>query len=64
LELFPAAIDLEALDLQQARMLRTWFVAHVEIKPHRTPAQRKPSTRSRKKKQSDGFIQLSLLNEA
>jgi deoxyribodipyrimidine photo-lyase len=57
-ELFPAALDLDALDWQQAQMLRTWFVAHVEIKPHQ-PATRK--SRSRRRQQSD-FIQLSLLN--
>jgi deoxyribodipyrimidine photo-lyase len=31
LDLFPAALDLSALDLSQARALRTWFVAHVNI---------------------------------
>lgn len=61
LDLFPAAIDLDNLDLQAASMLRTWFVAHVEIKPHKVRS-RPSSKTSRRKKQSDGFIQLSLLN--
>jgi deoxyribodipyrimidine photo-lyase len=58
--LFPTALDLDQLDLEQARLLRTWFVAHVEIKPHSINT-RKPS--SRKTKQLDGFVQLSLLND-
>ncbi|WP_263975338.1 hypothetical protein [Leptolyngbya sp. 7M] len=58
LDLFPTAIDLDQLDLQAAKMLRTWFVAHVEIKPQPTP--RRQSKRKRKK-QADGFVQLSLL---
>lgn len=60
--LFPEAIDLDNLDLQAAKMLRTWFVAHVEVRPHKITPRKKSSTRSRKK-QSDDYIQLSLLNE-
>ena len=52
-ELFPTAIDLDSLDLQQAEALRSWFVAHVDIKP------RKTSTRQPKPEPKD--IQLSLL---
>ncbi len=59
LDLFPAAIDLDQLDLEAAKMLRTWFVAHVEIKPHPTT---KRQSKRRHKKQADGFIQLSLLS--
>ncbi|MBF2047463.1 MAG: deoxyribodipyrimidine photo-lyase [Elainella sp. C42_A2020_010] len=59
LDLFPAAIDLDQLDLEAAKMLRTWFVAHVEIKPHPTT---KRQSKRRPKKQADGFIQLSLLS--
>jgi deoxyribodipyrimidine photo-lyase len=51
--LFPAAIDLETLDLPQAQALRTWFVAHVDIKPHRT-TRRKPKPEPKQ-------IQLTLL---
>jgi deoxyribodipyrimidine photo-lyase len=57
--LFPIALDLDALDGEQAKMLRTWFVAHVNIAP------RKPKTRTkskRSKRKDDGFIQLSLLD--
>lgn len=53
-EMFPPSLDLEGLDMEGAIALRTWFVAHVEIKPHQ------PKRRS-KKKASDGVIQLSLL---
>jgi deoxyribodipyrimidine photo-lyase len=55
-DLFPAALDLDALDLEQARALRTWLVAHVEIKPHSVSKRRKPNSQEL----SDG-IQLSLL---
>jgi deoxyribodipyrimidine photo-lyase len=58
-DLYPEAIDLAQLDPEQAKMLRTWFVAHVEIQPHRTKPRRKPT----RKKKDDGFIQLSFLNE-
>ena len=34
--LFPAALDLSALDDKQAIALRTWFVAHVNITPPKT----------------------------
>lgn len=58
--LFPTALDLDALNAEQAKLLRTWFVAHVEIKP-RPSTTRKVA--SRKIKQPDKFVQLSLLNE-
>ena len=41
--LFPAALDLDALDTQQYRDLRTWFVAHVDIKPPTTRRRQPPS---------------------
>ncbi|NER84974.1 MAG: deoxyribodipyrimidine photo-lyase, partial [Leptolyngbya sp. SIO1D8] len=31
--MFPPALDLASLDIAQARALRTWFVAHVNIPP-------------------------------
>ncbi|WP_421656542.1 FAD-binding domain-containing protein [Leptothermofonsia sp. ETS-13] len=40
-ELFPPPLNLESLDLEQAKALRTWFVAHVEIVPRKLP-RRKP----------------------
>jgi deoxyribodipyrimidine photo-lyase len=61
-DLFPAALDLDALDLEQAAMLRTWFVAHVEIKPQsgrKTTA--RTSTRKTRKQQDSDYIQLNLL---
>ncbi len=57
-DLFPVAIDLAALDLEQAKMLRTWFVAHVDIQPHQSKPRRQPS---RRKLQDDRYLQLSLL---
>lgn len=55
LELFPAALDLDNLDLEQAKAIRTWFVAHVEIIPRKPPRRRKPQP-----PKSDA-MQLSLL---
>jgi deoxyribodipyrimidine photo-lyase len=60
LDLFPSPLDLETLDFEQAKALRTWFVAHVDIQPRKgTPRQRK----SAKYNVDDTFVQLSLLNE-
>ncbi|MEM9264246.1 MAG: deoxyribodipyrimidine photo-lyase [Cyanobacteria bacterium P01_F01_bin.13] len=50
--LFPTALDLDSLDAQQCRDLRTWFVAHVNI----TPAKIR-----RRAKLSSDIEQLSLL---
>lgn len=58
LELFPPPMNLESLDAEQAKALRTWFVAHVEIKP---PRLQRRSPRSRSAKPDDGTTQLSLL---
>lgn len=59
-DLFPPPLDLDALDLEQAKALRTWFVAHVEIQPRKvTPRKRK----SQKTTVSDNFVQLSLLDD-
>jgi deoxyribodipyrimidine photo-lyase len=60
-ELFPPPLDLDSLDAEQAAALRTWFVAHVEIKPRKIPSRKSKSKRS-KKRSPDDFIQLSLLN--
>lgn len=56
-ELFPTALDLENLDEEQAKALRTWFVAHVEIRPHRMTPRRK--TKRTKEKPGD-YQQMSL----
>ncbi|MBD1870083.1 hypothetical protein H6F93_27190 [Leptolyngbya sp. FACHB-671] len=55
IDMFPLPLDLDALDIEGAIALRTWFVAHVEIKPHQS------KRRSKKSKTSDGVTQLSLL---
>ena len=34
-QLFPSGLNLDGLDLNQAELLRTWFVAHVDIKPRK-----------------------------
>ena len=51
--LFPIGLDLDSLDPQQCRDLRTWFVAHVNIPP--------PKVRKRKQKDDANLQQLSLL---
>ncbi|MGJ3253934.1 MAG: FAD-binding domain-containing protein [Elainellaceae cyanobacterium] len=57
LDLFPPPLDLASLDLAGARALRTWFVAHVDIKPRKIPKRKT----SKSKQHDDGSIQLSLL---
>lgn len=52
-DLFPDPLSLDTLDLQQAQALRTWFVAHLDIKP-------RPASR-RQPRRNSGDIQLSLL---
>jgi deoxyribodipyrimidine photo-lyase len=54
--LFPASLDLDTLDLEQAATLRTWFMAHVNVTPRRS------SARASRKKQDPTAIQLSLLD--
>ncbi|NJK37618.1 MAG: deoxyribodipyrimidine photo-lyase [Oscillatoriales cyanobacterium SM2_3_0] len=54
-ELFPKPLDLAGLNETQARALRTWFVAHVDIKP---PQQRR--RRPQQQPQSNEFVQLCL----
>ena len=57
--LFPAALPLDGLDETQAKALRTWFVAHVNIVPAR------PQRRKARKQSGDPNIQqLSLLEES
>jgi deoxyribodipyrimidine photo-lyase len=58
--LFPAALELSSLSEDQARALRTWFVAHVEIQPHRSG--RSESTPKRRKSGHDNPDQLSLFD--
>lgn len=48
--LFPAPLDLAALNLDQAKALRTWFVAHVDVVPPKV----------RKRKSSSPVHQLAL----
>ncbi len=62
LTLFPPPLDLDALDLEQAQALRTWFVAHVDIKPHSSRAgQKTPKTSKRPSADNDYGVQLDLL---
>jgi deoxyribodipyrimidine photo-lyase len=61
-ELFPAALPLKALDEVQARFLRTWFVAHVDVVPAKP--RKRPSSRSHPRSSVDPTIQqLNLLGE-
>jgi len=55
--LFPPPLELESLDGEQATALRTWFVAHVEIRPHRMPPRRKTK---RVKEDAGEYQQMSL----
>ncbi len=55
--LLPPPLNLDALTLAQAKDLRTWFVAHVEIQPHRSKSKRN------RKHQDPNVIQLSLWDE-
>ena len=55
--LFPPPLNLEDLDLDQAKALRTWFVAHVEI----TPPQRRSRPGRSPQADPDGVIQLRLM---
>jgi len=55
--LFPLPLDLDTLNLETAKALRTWFVAHVEIKPRKAPARR----RRKPQHENSDFIQLNLL---
>ncbi|MEL6223909.1 MAG: deoxyribodipyrimidine photo-lyase [Cyanobacteria bacterium J06627_8] len=63
LELFPPPLNLDSLTAAEAKALRTWFVAHVDIKPRKIPP-RKSSTRLSKSPSTkdDGIVQLSLLS--
>ncbi len=61
LELFPASLDLESLDLAQAQALRTWFTAHVNVLPPKGRSRRSPK-KEKKEKPSADFSQLSLLD--
>lgn len=56
-DLFPAALELEALDAAEAKALRTWFVAHVEVKPH---ARSRRQTARRPRTQDDSVTQFTL----
>jgi deoxyribodipyrimidine photo-lyase len=51
-DLYPAALDLDSLDFEQAKALRTWFVAHVDIVPRKVAKQ--------KTKPPSDTLQLSL----
>jgi deoxyribodipyrimidine photo-lyase len=51
--LLPPPLDLTALDDQQAKALRTWFVAHVNIAPRPKRTQKKPRV-------EPDFLQLPL----
>ncbi|MFQ3626633.1 MAG: deoxyribodipyrimidine photo-lyase [Cyanobacteriota bacterium] len=59
LDLFPPPLDLDALDLEQAKALRTWFVAHVDIMPRKVPS-RKQNAKAKTPAPADS-IQLNLL---
>jgi deoxyribodipyrimidine photo-lyase len=41
-KMFPPPLNLDSLDLEQAKALRTWFVAHVNIQPRKTSRRKAP----------------------
>ncbi len=55
-QLYPEPLMLEALTQKQVADLRTWFVAHVNIEPHRQ------RTRKTSKKSDPNQVQLSLFD--
>ncbi len=57
-DLFPAALNLNQLDFEQSKTLRSWLVAQVDIKPHKQTASRRKS----KPQPDPNIIQLSLLD--
>ncbi len=60
-DLYPAALDLDSLDKQQSKILRTWFVTHGSWleNPKRQQVARQKNRQKRKAEQDNG--QLSLL---
>ena len=58
--LFPQPLELEDLTLEQAKALRTWFIAHVDIKPHRPKARSKSARRGRQRQDNANAVQLRL----
>ncbi len=61
--LFPEPLNLDELDEGQAQALRTWFVAHVDIKPRSAKsrsAKSKSSRRRRRGADPSDHVQLSL----
>ena len=58
--IFPFALDLDSLDRQQVKQMRTWFVAHGSwlSNPKRQPFAKK---QNRKKRKPENIGQLSLL---
>lgn len=61
-DLFPMALDLDALTTDQAKMLRTWFMAHVEITPPKRRQSRRNGRRSQSTDADTGVEQLNLLS--
>ncbi len=57
-ELFPPALDLDSLSLEDAQALRTWFVAHVDIKPRKLT----PRKKTRQSQPDPNYIQLTLFS--
>jgi deoxyribodipyrimidine photo-lyase len=58
-DLFPLPLDLDALDLEQAKALRTWFVAHVTMTPRSTSRSTPRSTPSRQRRSPQSSKQSS-----
>jgi deoxyribodipyrimidine photo-lyase len=62
-ELFPAALNLEQLDPEQSQALRSWLVAHVNIKSRQKPPPdqaKGQKSRKRKGQKDPNLVQLEL----
>ena len=58
--LFPFPLDLDTLDPEQVKSLRTWFVAHVDVKPRKARSRSKSFNRSESSEDDTASVQLKL----
>ena len=60
MKLFPSGLNLDELDLNQSKLLRTWFVAHVDIKPRKGKSGSIPKDRFNASQEKADSVQLKL----
>ncbi|MBE9101727.1 FAD-binding domain-containing protein [Vacuolonema iberomarrocanum] len=61
--LFPDPLNLDTLDETQAKALRTWFVAHVDIRPQRPMARRKSRQSNANQDHAGDYLQMNLFGQ-